>query len=283
MHMRDHWLPAWVEDRSWWVKWSFAAGLGLLSAFLPTILGLSWQKLGAGVGTFLVLLSLVGGTWEGVNEWRAKHKKEPIVFEPVYRVALCGLGLVYLICFLIAPKQSAIKLTDTPDLVSMFVSDLEPRLGFTVYGCTEYDQPDFKGIIYYKVLGEVPFNSKILSFYIPSSNYTFHLIESLATDYNDWIIQVENTIHFNNNIQGNSTSILSQHMMFSNVIYVYTEDNLDAVQIGNLTNSFNAKGLVLELRSINYLMGAWDAIKAGRIGKIPQYRMAGCRIVPVKS
>ena len=120
----------------------------------------------------------------------------------------------------------------------MFVRDLEPRLGFTVYGCTEYDRTDIKGRIYYKILGEVPFNSKTLSFYIPSSNYTFHIIETVATEYNEWINQVENTLHFNNYIQGNSSPILSQHMTFSNVIYVYHDDNLDAVQIGNLTRTY---------------------------------------------
>jgi hypothetical protein len=71
-------------------------------------------------------------------------------------------------------------------------------------------------------------------------------------------------------------------MVFSNVIYVYHEDPLDAVQAGNLTKTYKDTNLVLQLRGQSYLMGAWDAIQAGRIAKVQQYEMAGCRVLPVK-
>lgn len=76
--MENHWLPEWFRARSWWVKWSFGGGFAFLSAFLPTVLELSWQKLGVGVGIILFSISLTGGTWEGINEWRTRHKRRPL-------------------------------------------------------------------------------------------------------------------------------------------------------------------------------------------------------------
>lgn len=179
--------------------------------------------------------------------------------------------------------RSTERLTDKPSLLSMFVRDLKPSVGFEIYGCSEYDHPDRKGRTYYKIIGDVAANSKFLSFYIPTSQYSLRIMEFIADEYNEWIVDVENTLHVHNNVQGNTSPVHSQNMIFSNVIYVYHDDALDAVQIGDLTKKFNDKNLTLQLRSLTYVMGAWDAIKAGRISKVAQYEMAGCRILPVKS
>ena len=165
----------------------------------------------------------------------------------------------------------------------MFVRDLKPPMGFEVHGCTDYEKPDLKERIYYKVVGDVTANSKFLAFYIPTSRHTLEIIKSLATERLDWINQIENTIHFNNQVQGNTSPVLSKNMVFSNVIYIYHEDVLDAVQIGEMTRMFKDNGLVLQLRGTSYLLGAWDAIKAGRISKIQEYEIAECRIVPAKA
>ena len=72
-------------------------------------------------------------------------------------------------------------------------------------------------------------------------------------------------------------------MIFGKVIYVYYENTMDAIQIGEITKLFQDHGLVLQLRGMSYLMGAWDGIKAGRIAKVPQYQKAGCRLIPVRN
>jgi len=287
VQIENHWLPAWIRNRSWWVKWSFGGGLAFLSAFLPTVLELSWQKLGVGVGIVLFSISVIGGTWEGINEWRIKHQRNPLpkipprVFVLMAATPLMGIALYCERPITPIDIASSPKLTDRPDLVSMFVRDLRPPLGFEVRGCTDYDEADRKGMTYYKIIGDVPANSKFLSFYIPKSQYSLRIIESIADEYNEWIVPVENTLHVHNHVQGNTSPVESQDMVFSNVIYVYHEDSLDAVQIGTLTKKYNDKKLTLQLRGFSYLMGAWDAIKAGRINKIAQYKINGCRIVPV--
>jgi hypothetical protein len=264
-----------------WIKIP-AAALFIIVGIYPHVLPDALEPFARPVAFVLAAWLLAAIAWQLSNEWRIKREKPPLILAPEYRVALGALLAVGLLCFLIAPKRGIVLLTDRPDLVSMFVRDLPPKVGFQIHGCTDYERPDLKARIYYKIIGDVPVNSKILVFYIPTSNYTFHIIETIATEYNEWIIQIENTIHFNNFIQGNTSPVLSQNMVFSNAIYVYHQDTLDAVQIGNLTSTFNSKGLVLQLRGMNYVMGAWDAIKAGRIEKVPQYAINGCRILPTK-
>jgi len=231
------------------------------------------------LGAANVIMLLI---WEMIDPVLRDRRRKvlPVLLVNFGICAIIG-GLV--LYFSESKIPSEIKTTDHPTLLSMFVRDLQTNPGFIIYGCTEYDQPDLKDRIYYKIVGNVSANSKFLVFYIPSSKYLFRIIESIATEHADWISQVENTIHFNNEVQGNTSPVLSQNMVFSNVIYIYHEDTLDAVQIGNLTKTFNEKNLVLQIRSHSYLMGAWDAIKAGRIAKIPEYQTTGCRVVPVKN
>jgi hypothetical protein len=135
--------------------------------------------------------------------------------------------------------ENGIKIGDHPDLLSMFVRDpMPPPVGFQINGCTEYDRPDAKGLIYYKIVGDVPANSKYLLFYLPKSQYSLAIINLIAMEVSEWIAHVENTIHFNNQIQGNTSPIESKDMVFSNAIYIYHEDVLDAIQIGEVTKLF---------------------------------------------
>jgi len=89
--MHGHWLPDWIEKRPWWVKWSFGLGLGVMLAFLPGLVNANWQLIGAISGAILIVISLTGGTWQAINEWRAKKGKPRLKLEPTYIVIL---GLV---------------------------------------------------------------------------------------------------------------------------------------------------------------------------------------------
>jgi hypothetical protein len=68
--MNDHWLSDWIENRPWWVKWLFGFGPGVVLAFLPDLLCLSWQRIAVANGATLIAISLLGGAWQAVNEWR---------------------------------------------------------------------------------------------------------------------------------------------------------------------------------------------------------------------
>src|SRR5258708_7323600 len=72
------------------------AGTGLMSAFLPAVLGLGWQELGVGIGVALIAVACVGAAWHGFNDFRQKRGKPRLKLEPNYLV-IFGLA-VALIC-----------------------------------------------------------------------------------------------------------------------------------------------------------------------------------------
>jgi hypothetical protein len=248
--------------RFWRIAWRISRAISIMA-----VIGISVP---AAIGAFLV------GKWAGTTNIYNNISAPPPPPDASASSKPITTGTIA------EPPKDEGTLTERPDLISMFVRDLQPPTGFIVYGCTEYDRTNVKETTYYKIIGDVTANSKFLSFYIPRSPSSFDTITSIASDYSTWIVNMENTIHFHNSVQGNTTPIHSQDMVFSNIVYVYQEDVLDAVLIGDLTKYFHEKGITLELRSVSYVLGAWDAIKAGRINKVPQYRMAGCRIVPAK-
>lgn len=49
-----------------------------MSAFLPTVLKLSWQEFGVAIGAALMAISIIGGGWQGINEWREKHNHQKL-------------------------------------------------------------------------------------------------------------------------------------------------------------------------------------------------------------
>lgn len=90
--MHDHWLPHWVEQLPWWVKWAFMGGLGALSAFLPGVLAPNWQQIGVGVGTALIAVACLGAAWHGINDFREGHGKPRLKLEPNYLI-IFGLAI----------------------------------------------------------------------------------------------------------------------------------------------------------------------------------------------
>lgn len=89
--MYDHWIPQWVAALPWWVKWAFMAGIGFMSAFLPTVLGLSWQMVGVVIGGALTAVAFLGAVTHTVNKRREKRGQRRLKLEPSHLIIL---GLV---------------------------------------------------------------------------------------------------------------------------------------------------------------------------------------------
>jgi hypothetical protein len=96
--MYDHWIPRWIETLPWWVRWAFVGGVGALSAFLPTVLDLSWQKIGVAVGASLIAIAVGGAITHAVNAAREKRGLSRLQLEPIHIIivglviALAGAG-----------------------------------------------------------------------------------------------------------------------------------------------------------------------------------------------
>jgi hypothetical protein len=89
----DHWIPRRIAGLPWWIKWGFMGGVGFMSAFLPTVLELNWQKLGVGVGAGLMLIACAGAAWHLINDFRESRDKPRLELRSSYAV-IAGLLII---------------------------------------------------------------------------------------------------------------------------------------------------------------------------------------------
>jgi hypothetical protein len=255
---QTHWLPRWLERRSWWVKWSFAGGLGLLSAFLPTVLGLSWQQIGVAMGVTLILIAVIGGGWEGTNEWRVKHEKSPLKLKKEYVVATCGLLLVGVICYLTAPKQPP---DNRPALLKLMEADFPGT--DELRGVWEVHLSETT-INYVQVVihSDIRTMTKFVTFYVPNLD-VFESCKHLSQNF-ETILRgpslltvngkpVTSAVIITKQFAGDPDRQTSEKEKFTGAVYIYYEGSMSDEQRVELRKLFADKGANLMFRGHEFL------------------------------
>jgi hypothetical protein len=262
----DHWLPRWLERRSWWVKWSFVGGLGLLSAFLPGVLGLSWQQAGVAVGVVLVVIAAVGAGWEGLNEWRIKKSLRPYSIHRVYWIALTGLLVVCTIIFFTTPRGN--RPDNTPPLLKHMETDF-PGMDEVkaAWGITFTPGDGASHAVPLIIYSDIRTNTKFIAFYVPDFN-TFIACQHLATNFKTILdgppqmtvngVPTHVKTIITKKFMGDPNFQSSENEVFTGAAYIYYEGYLSDEERVKLRQLFKEQGVPsLMFRSREYL----DAFK----------------------
>jgi hypothetical protein len=258
--MDDHWLPEWFRIRSWWVKWSFGGGLAFLSAFLPTILDLSWQKLGVGVGIILFLISLIGGTWEGLNEWRSKHNRPPLTYPKIPARFLILIVTVPLMALAVYYERPTTPIETEPLLLQRMRSDFVGMNALSglwdVY--LSKNNPTRVQVIIYSDMRSL---AKFITFYVPRD--VFETCKHLAARLDD-IAEgppmltingepVHTQMRIISKVEGDPNFQSSENEKFTGAVYVYYEGYLSDEQRVELRKLFSDHNVTLIFRGHEFM------------------------------
>jgi len=96
--------------------------------------------------------------------------------------------------------------------------------------------------------------SKVMGFYVGPEYYTYAICVALAdqqTDVLKWYDSSHNSAL--NKVPGDSDISSTDSIAFSGLVYIYIDFDFTAEQKGELTKLYKGKGLILRLRSSDYL------------------------------
>jgi len=139
--------------------------------------------------------------------------------------------------------------------------------------------------IYYYFITEFRSNSRFFSAYIPHSPHTFATALGLAVNYQSIIKEIDNQIGADFGRQGQSGISRSWEIKFSGLANLYTDDQFDPRQMGDLSRAFSDNGASVHFFSTDYVLAAWHNIRLGLATPIDLYELRGNppEIVPVIS
>jgi hypothetical protein len=108
--------------------------------------------------------------------------------------------------------------------------------------------------IMYFVVVKMDSNSKFLQFFVPFTDDAYTLIEDIANTHYKRALDNKNQAIFRGRAQtGDSTLNDSRNAVFTGRVFVYSEADLNAEDLGKLTALYKERGLLLQFRSATYL------------------------------
>ncbi len=216
-----------------------------------------WVKIRAGSAAGLALAVLLAGVGWYETE---KSPKETAPFETA-GLSLMPKGATSTHS---APKNQNGKTPKT--LSDLYESDFpnSMRLSKTITILFKKQNQTFDIIA--KEYVDFDANNKYLGFLLPAAivfgwDYTTAVCQYLADNSKSIISDIENGIGIAVSVPGNSNLIRIRDLTFSGRVYVYYEGTLDLQQKAGIDSFYRKRGLMLQLRGMDYL--------ASRLSSIP--------------
>ena len=285
-----------VPEQQVWIGW----GIVTVSLTGLVILGVYhfWPKRGlklgitlTTLGTVLIMLGVIVGL---IGAFIVDHPK--VAGEP--RAKLKEIGR-----FLLEPGQKGKKFTvdsadpdhltykevtaespiaksnneEPPNVLSIFVHDSQTLdiTGAVFSASVDLDIPNYAFRAFYYVIYNFQADSKYLSVFLAHSPYTFPILGGMATSYQRMFDAIDPRLGLDYQALGQSGASGTWELKFSGRINIYTDDQLDAQQLGTLTKLFKDNGVSAYFYSTDYVIGAWNNIRLGKARPIDLYELRG--------
>jgi hypothetical protein len=152
------------------------------------------------------------------------------------------------------------------------MTDLSPPVGIVWKANAEMELEGQQLLLFYNVYSDVSAYTKFLAFYVPHSIFSVTAIEYIAANIPKYISDIESMYGVMKG-QGETSSTDTRELTFSGRVYIYHEDDLTISQLARLTEWFKAHGAIVQFRSSDYIMAAWQSIRSGDIQPRPKYEV----------
>lgn len=152
---------------------------------------------------------------------------------------------------------------DMPPLKNHFFSDFKGVAGEVAVGVAFNQEIEFPDGLKLEILYNQEFrfssHAKFLVLYVPHCGRTISVAQYIADNIKTYIQTGESTFAVGG---GGNEETKADDLVFTGKVFVYHEDSLTLPQRGELDSYYRERGLVLQLRSSDYVLSCRETTKA---------------------
>lgn len=245
-----------------------------------------WPTVGAAIVAFATLALAASQIWPEAKSWTASKFAwaVDVVFNPLFFWFSIAVFIIWLLAYIWsghvveAGNSAPVRFAEPPAPVAKkppqsvkgtsplndhFLNDFKDGAGGVIIAVNLYQDIEFpdglKVQIFYNQELNFAAHAKFLVVYVPRCNRTIGVARYVADNVKDYF----HTGDLGFAIGGVGTEeTKADNLVFTGKVFIYHEDSLPLSQRGDLDTYYLERGLVLQLRSSEYVLSCSEAAKA---------------------